>query len=69
MADVTEYHDVPRNLTITLIQIAFGLDRERGYRITRIADEFGIKAEPVTGGLFRVISNGNGTYTVEDHRG
>jgi hypothetical protein len=66
---ITEYPDMPRNLTITLIQMAFDFPRDRGYRITQIADQYGMDAEPVAGGLFRVFANGDGTYTVEDHRG
>lgn len=66
---MTEYPDVPRNLTLTLIQMAFGLERERAARIIQIADVFGIDAEPTPGGLFRVIANGDGTYTVQDDRG
>jgi len=69
MAEVTEYRGVNRKMAVDLMAIAFGIERERAYRITQIADEFGISAVPVTGGLFRVFPIADGNYVIEDHRG
>lgn len=66
MAEVTEFHNMTRKQTIDLISALFAFERDRALRVTQITDEFGLDAEPVPGGLFRVFPNGR-NYDLEYH--